>query len=271
MDPPGPPGQRGAWQEVGTGVVGPGVPALARRRDRSLRRLKGVRPRAPWRRMLTAVGLNAASTAPPLSRRREPSKRPRPCPGCPRVPQGACLLARAQERGPVSPAPPRVPQRRESKYGPCPGAESGGRGCGCGDGWQAKCRCPPGPAAVGTGTVGGQERLGRAVLPDSLSACRDTREMSRYGCECLVFSAGGREGKTVWDAEEMGRALCHPPQPAGPPCAPGGGREGSGPVQRPFWGAEETGCDSCPNPRIGKKKPFLSAETHASNFNFPDD
>lgn len=38
-----------------------------------------------------------------------------------------------------------------------------------------------------------------------------------------------------------------------------------------FGGAEQRGCDSCPSPRIGKKKPFLSAETHASNFNFPDD
>lgn len=35
MDPPDPPGQRGAWQEVGTGVIRRGFPALARRRERS--------------------------------------------------------------------------------------------------------------------------------------------------------------------------------------------------------------------------------------------
>lgn len=203
------------------------------------------------------MGLNATSTAPPLSRRREPSKRPRPCPGCSRVPQGACLLARAQERGPVSPAPPRVPQRRESKYGPCPGAESGGRGCECGDGWQAKCRCPPGPAAVGTGTVGGQERLGRAVLPDSLSACRDTREMSRYGCECLVFSAGGREGKTVWDAEEMGRALCHPrPSACRSPMCPGRRAGGQRPYTEAFLGSGGDRLRFLPQPQNREEKTF---------------
>lgn len=57
------------------------------------------------------------------------------------------------------------------------------------------------------------------------------------------------------------------PRGAGPRCARAGGRR----AEALYRGAEERGCDSCPNPRIRKKKPFLSAETHASNFNFPDD
>lgn len=65
---------------------------------------------------------------------------PQGAPGCPRVLQGACiLLARAQEWGPVSLASPRVPQSRESTYGPCPGAESRGEedvGSRCGHGRQ---------------------------------------------------------------------------------------------------------------------------------------
>lgn len=154
----------------------------------------------------------------------------------------------------------RCPQRPPE----CPRAERAnaglgvGSGCGCGHGRHSADATPaPLPNVRDTGN---QELLRR-------SACRDTGERSRY--DRLVFTAGGGrerwcEGRRRWGE----RALCHPvPQPP-VPAVP---RAGGGPAQGPFRGAQETGCDSCPNPRIGKKKPFLSAETHASNFNFPDD
>lgn len=110
-------------------------PLLPPRRDRNLRRLKGVRGRAARRRTDTAVGLNAASAAPPTSRPRalSVSKRHRPRPGCPRVPKGApgCPSPRSGIGGgsgvlsvPQSAAEPRehiraLPRGRKPRGGGC--------------------------------------------------------------------------------------------------------------------------------------------------------
>lgn len=162
-DPQDPAGQRGAWQGVGTGVVRRGFPALARRRDRSWRKLKGVRGRAARRRMLTAVGLNAASATPPISRRREfsVSKQHRPRPGCPRVPQGARLLARAQEGVRCPQRPPECRRAEEADTGLAPGPKAAGRVWG-----------------VGAGMAGGQ-RAG--TPPEPLPKVRNSRRARAAG------------------------------------------------------------------------------------------
>lgn len=188
---------------------------------------------------------------------------PQDAPGCPRVPQGA-------------PGSPRVPQTRESKSGPCPGPESRGGsrvwGVGVSMAGKQNADAPPDPLLK----VRGQWEPRSA---GTHGAARQPFRVSRYkGAVAIrprMFSvywgeAGGKDGVTRGGNEES---------PVSPPSltlpVPGvpraGGVRGSGPAQGPFRGAEQTGCDSCPNPRIGKKKPFLSAETHASNFNFPDD
>lgn len=85
--------------------------------------------------MLTAMGLNVASVAPPISRRRELpfSTRDRPCPGCPRVPQGAP----GSLREPQGAADPRE-QIRALPRARKPRGEQG-VGSGCEHGRQAKC------------------------------------------------------------------------------------------------------------------------------------
>lgn len=77
--------------------------------------------------MLTAMGLNAASVAPPISRLRELSfsTRDRPCPGCPRMPQGAPGCPREPQGAPGC----RRPERANPGLAPGPKA-AGGAGCG---------------------------------------------------------------------------------------------------------------------------------------------
>lgn len=208
--------------------------------------------------MLTAVGLNAENAAPSISRRREfsVSKRHRPCPGwrgvrCPQRPP-ECRRAEGANKCLVLGRP-----RGEGVWS------------GCGHGRQAKCWYPTGATAEGTGQWVTKSCWDARRCPTAFPpvAIQGSGRDAAVNVQCLLRGAGGKDGVTCGGNGESSVS----PQPAGPRCAPGWGRAGSVLVQGPFRGAEETGCDSCPNPRIRKKKPFLSAETHASNFNFPDD
>lgn len=112
MDPPAPPVTVGGGgrQQAGAGAARRGVPALARRRGRSLKGLKDARGRAARRRMLTPMGLTVASAAPSITRRREPSlpRPPRPLSGLPPGRQAPRSVHRQGVPCPSVPPPPRA-------------------------------------------------------------------------------------------------------------------------------------------------------------------
>lgn len=219
MDPLGPAGQRGTWRGVGTEVSG-GASPLWPGRETGVLEGRKVSLQARRRRMLTGVGLNAESVAPPISRRRELSfsTRDRPCPGCPtipqgtpgcpRMPQGARLLSRARERLRCPQAPPRVPQSRESKSGPCPGPESHGGSRVWGVGMGMACRQNADAPLDPVPKVRGQWEPRSA---GTHGAARQPFRVSRYkGAVAIrprMFSvywggAGGKDGVTCGGNEE---------------------------------------------------------------------
>lgn len=128
MDPPAPPVTVGGGgrQQAGAGAARRGVPALARRRGRSLKGLKDARGRAARRRMLTPMGLTVASAAPSITRRREPSlpRPPRPLSGLPPGRQAPRSVHRQGVPCPSVPPPPCSPRCRRAERtntGPVPG------------------------------------------------------------------------------------------------------------------------------------------------------
>lgn len=246
MDPPGLPGKRGGLSAGAGDRSGPtGRPRFISEMRPKLKKAEGCLGRAARRRMLTPMRLTVASADPSITRRREPSlpRPPRLLPGLP----GPLLGART--RGPVLPVLSRVPQSRETKHGPFPGAGDRGRE-------SANPLSGFGPTA-GVLRPGAESSLSseagraRGWATSNLSGAQQPFRMSRYKGTVVTrlrmchARCGSREGRTLGGTEgQREQPVCPPvPRRAGPWCAcpwcaqAGGERA----LPWPFGGAEKRG------------------------------